>query len=147
MGQEEWGRGRHLCHVDEVRDDQGPLWGRGLAENHELHPLGDTVEEGDESLQDRVVHGAAVSHETVIVLELESGEASAPCGLLSSPMRTPPLQLPFGGCTETSHPPCDPIHPRDPAFPGNPSQPTLHPWPEALGPAPGSCRTSDTPGK
>lgn len=70
--------------MDEVRDDQGPLWGRGLAENHELHPLGDTVEEGDESLQDRVVHGAAVSHETVIVLELGAGEASAPCGLLPS---------------------------------------------------------------
>jgi hypothetical protein len=64
------GRSRHLCHMDEVCDDQCPLRGCGLAENHELHPLGDAVEEGDESFQDRVVHRTAMSHETVIVLEL-----------------------------------------------------------------------------
>lgn len=72
---------RHLCHVDEVCDDQGPLWGCGLAENHELHPLRDTIEQGDESLQNGVVHSAAVGHKTVVVLELGGrgwGAASVP---------------------------------------------------------------------
>lgn len=102
------GRGRHLCHVDKVRDDQGTLRGRGLAEDHELHPLGDTVEKGDEPLQDRVVHRAAMSHKTVIVLELGVGVASAPSGL--SPHRWPllTLRLPLVGDPETPIRPCDP---------------------------------------
>lgn len=91
LGARERGRGKHLSHVDKVRDDQRPLRGRGLAEDHQLHPLRDTVEEGDESLQDRVVHGAAVSHETVIVLELGAGVASAPLG--PSPHGWPLLTL------------------------------------------------------
>lgn len=84
-------RDRHLCHMDEVRDDQGPLWGCGLAENHELHPLRDTIEKGDESLQDGVVHSAAVGHETVVVLELGGGRgaASVPCGPLPLAMTSP----------------------------------------------------------
>lgn len=69
-GEEGQGRGRHLCHMDEVGDDQGTLGGGGLAKDHELNPLGDAVEQGDEPLQHGVVHGAAMSHKTVIILEL-----------------------------------------------------------------------------
>lgn len=52
-------------------DDGGSLRGRRLAEHHELDPLGDTVEEGDETLQDWVIHRAAVHHEAVVVLKLK----------------------------------------------------------------------------
>lgn len=60
-----------LCHSDEVGDDGGPLRGSGLAEHHELDPLGDTVEKGDETLQDWVFHCAAVHHKAVVVLKLK----------------------------------------------------------------------------
>lgn len=52
--------------------DGSTLLGRGLAEHHELDPLRDAVEEHDEALQDGVIHGAAVSHEAVIVLKLNT---------------------------------------------------------------------------
>lgn len=52
-------------------DDGRSLWGSGLAEHHELDPLGDTVEKGDKTLQDGVVHGAAVHHKAVVVLKLK----------------------------------------------------------------------------
>lgn len=52
-------------------DDSGSLRGRRLAEHHELDPLGDAVEEGDETLQDWVIHCAAVHHEAVVVLKLQ----------------------------------------------------------------------------
>lgn len=55
-------------------DDVGPLRGGGLAEHHELDPLGDAVEERDEALQDGVIHRAAVHHKAVVVLKLR-GEA------------------------------------------------------------------------
>lgn len=100
----EGGVGQHLCHVDEVCDDQGPLRGCGLAENHELNPLRDTVEEGDESFQDRVVHGAAMSHETVIVLELGARAESAVGGPPPQPWPLLTLPLPFDTYTETAHP-------------------------------------------
>lgn len=54
-----------------MRDDGGSLGGGGLAEHHELDPLGDAVEKGDEALQDGVIHGAAVHHKAVVVLELK----------------------------------------------------------------------------
>ncbi len=54
-------------------DDSSSLRGRGLAEYHELDPLGDAVEEGDEALQDGVIHCAAVHHEAVVVLKLKEG--------------------------------------------------------------------------
>lgn len=60
----------HLSHHDKAGDDLGPLLSRVLAENHELHPLGDAVEEGDEALQNGVVHRAAVHDKTVVILEL-----------------------------------------------------------------------------
>lgn len=59
-----------LCHSDEMGNDSGPLRRRGLAEHHELYPLRNAVEERDEALQDRVVHGAAMHHKAVVVLEL-----------------------------------------------------------------------------
>ena len=65
---------RYLGHPDEVRYDSGPLGRGGLAEHHELDPLGHAVEEGDEALQHGVVHGAAVHHKAVVVLELQGGE-------------------------------------------------------------------------
>lgn len=72
-GQDGHGESGHLCHMHEVCDDQRPLRGCGLAEDHELDPLRDTVEEGDESLQNRIVYSAAMSHKAVIVLELGTG--------------------------------------------------------------------------
>lgn len=66
--------GTDLCHADEVADDDGSLLGRGLAEHHELDPLGDAVEEGDEALQDGIIHRAAVHHKAVVVLELEDSK-------------------------------------------------------------------------
>jgi hypothetical protein len=71
--------------MHEVRDDQRPLRGCGLAEDHELDPLRDTVEEGDESLQDRVVYGAAMSHKAVVVLELGTSGVGLST-LLASPI-------------------------------------------------------------
>lgn len=62
-----------LCYSDEVGDDSCPLWGSWLAEHHELDPLRDAVEEGDETLQDGVVHSAAVHHKAVVVLKLNEG--------------------------------------------------------------------------
>lgn len=62
--------GTNLCHPDEMGDDSCSLLGGGLAEHHELDPLGDAVEERDEALQDGVVHRAAVHHEAVVVLKL-----------------------------------------------------------------------------
>lgn len=56
----------------EVCYDGSALLGRGLAEHHKLDPLGDAVEEHDEALQDGVIHRAAMSHEAVIVLELNT---------------------------------------------------------------------------
>lgn len=52
-------------------DDGRSLWGGGLAEYHELDPLGDAVEKGDKTLQDGVVHCAAVHHKAVVVLKLK----------------------------------------------------------------------------
>lgn len=52
-------------------DDDSSLWGSGLAEHHELDPLGDAVEESDETLQDGVVHRAAVHHKAMVVLKLK----------------------------------------------------------------------------
>lgn len=52
-------------------DDNSSLRGGGLAEHHELDPLGDAVEESDETLQDGVVHRAAVHHKAVVVLKLK----------------------------------------------------------------------------
>lgn len=52
-------------------DDDSSLRGGGLAEHHELDPLRDAVEESDETLQDGVVHRAAVRHKAVVVLELK----------------------------------------------------------------------------
>lgn len=60
-----------LCHPDEVGDDGRSLRSRRLAEHHELDPLGDAVKERDETLQDGVIHGAAVHHEAVVVLKLK----------------------------------------------------------------------------
>lgn len=60
-----------LCHPDEVGDDGRSLRRRRLAEHHELDPLGDAVEKRDESLQDGVIHCAAVHHEAVVVLKLK----------------------------------------------------------------------------
>lgn len=51
--------------------DGSSLWGGGLAEHHELDPLGDAVEKGDETLQDGVIHCAAVHHKAVVVLKLK----------------------------------------------------------------------------
>lgn len=51
-------------------DDSGSLRGGGLAEHHELDPLGDAVEKGDETLQNGVIHCAAVHHKAVVVLKL-----------------------------------------------------------------------------
>ena len=62
-----------LCYPDEVGDDSCSLWGGWLAEHHELNPLWNAVEEGDETLQDGVVHGAAVHHKAVVVLKLNKG--------------------------------------------------------------------------
>lgn len=62
-----------LCHPDEMGDDDSSLWGGGLAEHHELDPLGDAVEESDETLQDGVVHRAAMHHKAVVVLKLKWG--------------------------------------------------------------------------
>lgn len=129
-GREGTGKGQDLCHVDEVCDDQGPLGSGGLAEDHELDPLRDTVEKGDESLQHRVVHGAAVSHKTVIVLELGAGAASVPGEPLPSPTATPPLQVPCGGYTETSRPPVTPPTPRMLPFWDPSPSPSLHPAPD-----------------
>lgn len=55
-----------------MRYDGSALLGRGLGEHHKLDPLGDAVEEHDEALQDGVIHRATVSHEAVIVLELNT---------------------------------------------------------------------------
>lgn len=55
-------------------DDGGSLRGGGLAEHHKLDPLGDTVEECDESLQDGVIHCAAMHHKAVVVLKLQAGK-------------------------------------------------------------------------
>lgn len=52
-------------------DDSGSLRGGGLAENHELDPLGDAIKERDEALQYGVIHGAAVHHKAVVVLKLQ----------------------------------------------------------------------------
>lgn len=95
-GEKSQGRGRHLCHMDEVGDDQGALGGGGLAKDHELHPLGDAVEQGDETLQHGVVHSAAMSHKTVIVLELgEGGRWNGGLGVLPLPRATvPPYKVP-----------------------------------------------------
>lgn len=55
-------------------DDGSSLWGGGLAEHHELDPLGDAVEESDETLQDGIVHRAAMHHKAVVVLKLKRGK-------------------------------------------------------------------------
>lgn len=52
-------------------DDGSSLGGGGLAEHHELDPLGDTVEKGDETLQDGVIHCAAMHHKAMVVLKLK----------------------------------------------------------------------------
>lgn len=52
-------------------DDISSLRGGGFAEHHELDPLGDAVEERDETLQDGVIHRAAVHHKAVVVLKLK----------------------------------------------------------------------------
>lgn len=62
-----------LRHPDEMGDDDSSLRGGGLAEHHELDPLGDAVEESDETLQDGVVHRAAMHHKAVVVLKLKRG--------------------------------------------------------------------------
>lgn len=54
-------------------DDGSSLRGGGLAEHHELDPLGDAVEKGDKTLQDGVIHRAAVHHKAVVVLKLKGG--------------------------------------------------------------------------
>lgn len=56
-------------------DDGRSLWGGRLAEHHELDPLGDAVEEGDETLQDGVIHCAAVHYKAVVVLKLQEGRS------------------------------------------------------------------------
>lgn len=66
----QWARHTHLCHSNEVGDDGGPLRSGGLAEHHQLNPLGDAVEERDETLQYGVIHRAAMHHKAVIVLKL-----------------------------------------------------------------------------
>lgn len=53
-----------------MRDDGGSLRRGRLAEHHELDPLGDAVKEGDEALQDGVIHRAAVHDEAMVVLKL-----------------------------------------------------------------------------
>lgn len=65
--------GTDLRHPDEMGDDDSSLRGGGLAEHHELDPLGDAVEESDETLQDGVVHRAAMHHKAVVVLKLKRG--------------------------------------------------------------------------
>lgn len=48
-------RGVHLSHVDELGEDLCPLLGRVSAEDHQLHPLGDTIAHHDGALQSWVV--------------------------------------------------------------------------------------------
>lgn len=100
--------------MDEVCDDHCPLRGCGLAENHQLHPLRDTVEEGDESLQDRVVHCAAMSHETVIVLELGAQGLQHP-GLPLTDGCSSPSSCPLVVTLWPQIPPCDPVPPDTPS--------------------------------
>lgn len=52
-------------------DDSSSLRSCWLAEHHELDPLGDAIEKGDEALQDGVIHCAAVHHKAVVVLKLK----------------------------------------------------------------------------
>lgn len=59
-------------------DDGSSLRGGGLAEHHELDPLGDAVEKGDETLQDGVIHCATVHHKAVIVLKLQARTSTRP---------------------------------------------------------------------
>lgn len=72
--QPSWAQQTYLCHSDEVGDDGGSLRGGGLAEHHKLDPLGDAVEERDETLQDGVIHRAAMHHKAVVVLKLKGGK-------------------------------------------------------------------------
>lgn len=103
--------GGHLCHMHEVCDDQCPLRGCGFAEDHELDPLRDAVEEGDESLQDRIVYSAAMSHKAVIVLELGIGGVGLNA-LLASPITVLPCS------SSRCHLMKPPNHPWEPAYPG-----------------------------
>lgn len=64
-------------------DDGSSLRGSGLAEHHELDPLRDAVEESDETLQDGVVHGAAMHHKAVVVLELKLEKKKIKTGSVS----------------------------------------------------------------
>lgn len=70
-----WAQQTDLCHSDEVGDDGCSLRGGWLAEHHELDPLGDAVEKGDEAFQDGVIHCAAVHHKAVVVLKLKEGRS------------------------------------------------------------------------
>lgn len=66
-----WARQTDLRHPDEVGDYNSSLWGGGLAQHHELDPLGNAVEKRDETLQDGIVYCAAVHHKAVVVLKLK----------------------------------------------------------------------------
>lgn len=138
------GEGGHLCHMHEVCDDQRPLCGCGFAEDHELDPLRDAVEEGDESLQDRIVYSAAMSHKAVIVLELGTGRVGL-SALLASPITALfTLPLPFD---ETTQPSLGATIPRSLSpFWNSLLSPSCTPT-TSLQATPGSCRRSDTPSR
>lgn len=61
----------NLGHFDEVSDDCSSLLSCRLTQNHDLDPLRNAVKEGNETLQNGIIHRAAVHHKTVVVLELK----------------------------------------------------------------------------
>lgn len=70
-----WGDGAgvgHLCDVEEAGEDAGALGGRGGAQHQQLHPAGDPVGEGDDTLQGRAAGGTAAPGEAAVILQLRA---------------------------------------------------------------------------
>lgn len=71
----------YLSHVDELSEDLGSLLGRVSAEDHQLHPLGDSITHHDRALQGRVVPHRASHHVAPVVQELSGQTGNNICRL------------------------------------------------------------------